>query len=241
MVRFTSLDETSLRRIRHDIRRKLQQRKFAEYSHETVFNWKWGEKGFNRVAAVNHLISISGGLDAKYLEIGCDANQLFFAVACLHKVGVDPVGGGTHRMLSDEFFSTNEEVFDVIFIDGLHEYEQVHRDALNALGAVKVGGYVAFHDFLPASWEHQHVPRISDVWTGDCWKLASQLVDAKGVEFVILDIDHGVGVMKKLAEDWHIPPVTEDLKTAGFERFLDLVDNLPVLPFAEGMKKVVDA
>ena len=241
MARDKSLSKMSLSSIRHDFRRKRQRREFAAHSHDRVFDWKWGRKGFNRVAAVNYLTSISGGLDAKYLEIGCYHNHLFFAVACLNKVGVDPVSGGTHRMRSDEFFSTNEEIFDVIFIDGLHEYEQVHRDAVHALDAVKVGGYVAFHDFLPSSWAEQHVPRISDTWTGDCWKLASQLVDAKGVEFVILDIDHGVGLMKKLSEVWHIPPVTEDLKTAGFERFVALVDSLPVLPFAEGMKKVVDA
>ena len=28
------------------------------------------------------------------------------------KVGIDPVSGGTHRMTSDEFFSSNKEKFD---------------------------------------------------------------------------------------------------------------------------------
>lgn len=30
--------------------------------------------------------------------------------------------GGTHRMTSDAFFATNEEQFDLVFIDGLHHY-----------------------------------------------------------------------------------------------------------------------
>jgi len=48
----------------------------------------------------------------KYLEIGCDKNKVFNNVACEHKVGVDPVRGGTHRMYSDEFFK-----FKLVLID----------------------------------------------------------------------------------------------------------------------------
>ena len=219
----------------------FKQRKFKEYAHPKVFDWDWEGKGFNRIATVNHLISISGGLEAKYLEIGCDLNVLFDSVASINKVGVDPACGGTHRMTSDEFFADNSEVFNVVFIDGLHEYEQVYRDAINALHAVNIGGYIAFHDFLPKSWKEHHVPRISSAWTGNCWKLAVQLMEAKGVEFVILDIDHGVGVMKKLSNEWYVPSVSEDLKAAEFDVFVSILDKLPIFPFVEGIRKVIDS
>ena len=134
-------------------------------------------------------------------------------------------------MTSDEFFDSDNKIYDVIFIDGLHEYEQVHRDAINALNSIKIGGYIAFHDFLPSDWKEHHVPRISKSWTGDCWKLAVQLTDAKGIDFVLLDIDHGVGLIKKLSDNFWVPDVSDSLRSSEFDQFVDLVDKLPICSF----------
>lgn len=62
-----------------------------------------------------------------YLEIGCQYNQTFGLVNDLFDiaVGVDPESGGTHRMTSNDFFLNNSQMFDLIFIDGLHEGNQV--------------------------------------------------------------------------------------------------------------------
>ena len=68
-----------------------------------------------------------------YLEIGCDKDQSFSKIEIPYKVGVDPISGGTIRKTSDDFFKTNKEKFDIIFIDGLHHYEQVIIDIDNAL------------------------------------------------------------------------------------------------------------
>ena len=213
--------------------------KYKKNSNPKVFDWAWEKKGYNRIALVNYLISKSGGINSKYLEIGCNKNALFDSVASLNKTGVDPEKGGTHRMTSDEFFLKNKEVFDVIFVDGLHEYHQVHTDAINALKAVKVGGYVAFHDFLPCNWINQHVPRLNDkTWNGDCWKLASQLKESKGIEFFILEIDGGVGVVKKLSNEFQVPDFSEELKSSEFEKFVSIVDDLPVISYAEGINKL---
>jgi hypothetical protein len=228
-------------KIAQKFKRFIQERNFSKHSHPKTYDWAWKTKGFNRIATVNYLISISGGLNARYLEIGCASNALFDSVSSIYKTGVDPASGGTHCMTSDSFFTNNQEIFDVIFIDGLHEYEQVHRDAINALKAVEVGGFIAFHDFLPSTWKEHHVPRISDAWTGDCWKLAVQLMESTGIEFVILDIDYGVGLMKKLSDDWSVPKVTEDLKTAEFDRFVAISDKLPIHSFTDGINKVVNA
>jgi len=41
------------------VNRFIGERKFRAHSHPKVFNWEWNKKGFNRIAAVNHIISIS--------------------------------------------------------------------------------------------------------------------------------------------------------------------------------------
>ena len=104
-------------------------------------------------------------------------------------------------------------VFDVIFIDGLHEHSQVRKDALNSLDCIDENGWIAFHDFLPANYLEQHLPRLGNgwPWTGDCWKLAYELSQAKNIEFKIVEIDRGVGLMKKISNDYFVPDLSKDL------------------------------
>jgi hypothetical protein len=228
----------SFRSLKNKVVRKFRKLQFKSHAHPKTFDWSWKEKGFNRIAVVNFLISKAGGLSSQYLEIGCDSNSLFDSVASLNKTGVDPNAGGTHRMTSDEFFNANSTKFDVIFIDGLHEYEQVRRDAISSLKALKVGGWIGFHDFLPSSWKQHHVPRVSNAWTGDCWKLAVELAEAQGLEFKIVEIDHGVGLLKKTSNEWEIPDFSNELKSAEFEKFVEVVGNLPICSFEEAVKEI---
>lgn len=37
--------------------------------------------------------------------------------------------------------------FDVLYVDGMHQYEQVTRDILNFSDLIKVGGFIAGHDY----------------------------------------------------------------------------------------------
>jgi hypothetical protein len=219
---------SSVRKKLKEFNQRRRQHAHRSNMHSKKFDWCWNEKGFNRIALVNMLVGKTKGVNTSYLEIGCARNALFDSVASLHKVGVDPVSGGTHRMTSDEFFSGNEQTFDVVFIDGLHEYQQVKRDALNALRVVEVGGWIAFHDFLPASWLQEHVPRINEAWTGDCWKLALELKDATGLEFRIVEIDFGVGLLRKTAEDVVVPDLSAELEIARFDTFVEHVPTLPI-------------
>ena len=75
----------------------------------------------------------------KYLEIGVFTNKTFETVKTKNKTSVDPEPGSRPTFLgtSDEFFLQNNEKFDVIFIDGLHHYEQCQADAINALKCLK--------------------------------------------------------------------------------------------------------
>lgn len=217
---------------------EMNRFRFRHYKHEKEFDWKWHEKEFNRIALVNLLISRTGGMSSNYLEIGCEHNVLFDAVATLKKTGVDPVSGGTIRMKSDEFFSVNKQKFDVVFIDGLHEYQQVRRDAINALDCLNENGWIAFHDLLPSNWKEQHVPRISNNWTGDCWKLAVELGRSSGLEFKIINIDHGVGLLRKTSSSWSIPDLSKDLGLAGFDKFVEVVDEFPICDFQDAANMI---
>jgi hypothetical protein len=220
------------------LRTKLTRHRWRAHAHPQRIEWGWETRGFNRIALVSQLVLATGGLESRYLEIGCAENQLFDAVASWHKTGVDPERGGTHRMTSDAFFATNLNRFDVIFIDGLHTYAQVRRDALNALKIVAEGGWIAIHDLLPADWMEHHVPRLGGTWTGDGWKLAVELSGAEGVEFHIVAIDYGVGLLRKTAGDPTIPDRSPELQGASFERFLAEVERLPILGFADALNLV---
>ena len=110
----------------------------------------------------------------KYLEIGVSNGNTFTQITCDYKVSVDPESPypATYAMTSDEYFSLYNEKFDIIFIDGLHEYEQVYRDINNSLDRLNEGGYIVCHDMHPL-WEDMQVnpkPGWVPLWTGDCWR-----------------------------------------------------------------------
>ena len=41
-------------------------------------------------------------------------------------------------MTSDEFFKSNNEFFDLIFLDGLHTYEQTIKDIDNSIQIIEM-------------------------------------------------------------------------------------------------------
>ena len=49
---------------------------------------------------------------------------------------------------SDDYFAMQPAPFDFIYVDGAHTAEQVLRDAVNADRYLKVGGLLAFDDYL---------------------------------------------------------------------------------------------
>ena len=209
--------------------------KYAHHALPKEFDWDWSTPQCNRVAVVNALVG-SQGQDCQYLEIGCDKDSLFNAVGCADKVGVDPSRGGTLRLTSDEFFASNEDKFDVIFVDGLHEYKQVRRDAINAAACLRPGGWMAFHDFLPRTWREQHVPRLNRRWTGDCWKLAVELAASPDFDFRILKVDHGIGVVRPNTENPQLVDMRDSLLDAQLDTFVNQLESLPVCEWQDGIR-----
>jgi hypothetical protein len=133
-----------------------------------------------------------------YLEIGVqEPRNCLLKVNALKKVGVDPVviHPLVWRKTSDAFFQLNKDKFDLIFIDGLHEYEQVKKDFLNALECLNDKGFIMLHDTLPMQEETTKVPRVTKVWHGDVYKFVLEL--HKYAKFVTINTDEGCTVCWK--------------------------------------------
>ena len=165
-----------------------------------------------------------------YLEIGCDQDQLFSKVRIKNKTGVDPINGGNIRKTSDNFFRENKNKFDIIFIDGLHTYNQVKKDILNSINCLKDDGIVLVHDCMPDSLSKQAVPRYRMSWNGDVWKAIVDLRQHENLEIYTCKIDQGIGVIKKKRNSsiLKIEKNIKDLKFKdyykNYEKYLRVVD-----------------
>ena len=150
-----------------------------------------------------------------YLEIGVRDNHCFNKIKIQDKSGVDPMKDDweiekgeksgwdsskvpvKYRITSDEYFDNYDENYDIIFIDGLHENEQVYRDINNSLNCLNPGGSIIMHDCLPLKEEHQSMPRTSNYWNGDVWKAFVRVRnERKDVEMCVVDADCGLGFIQ---------------------------------------------
>ena len=151
----------------------------------------------NRLDLINYLAKCN---DARfYLEIGVDKGSVFNNVNITYKVGVDPdkKSHATVYSTSDNFFLTNKQYFDIIFIDGLHFSDQVYRDIENSLNFLNPNGFIVCHDLLPHNEIIQRVPRETNEWTGDCWKAWVKLRRSRSdLSMCVVDTDYGCGIIK---------------------------------------------
>ncbi len=132
-----------------------------------------------------------------YLEIGCDRNENFSKINIQNKVGVDPLRGGTLRMTSNDFFKNNIKKFDLIFLDGLHTYEQTIKDIDNSLKILNERGVILIHDCLPKKIWNQIVPRMYGHWNGDVWKAIVHSRTYNYADTYTCIADHGLGIIFK--------------------------------------------
>tara|TARA_B110000211_G_C13934960_1_gene488904 strand:+ start:75 stop:749 length:675 start_codon:yes stop_codon:yes gene_type:complete len=151
-----------------------------------------------------------------YLEIGCDLDENFLRINLTDKIGVDPKSGGTHRMTSDEFFFNNKKKFDLIYIDGLHTYEQTINDIKNSLNFLNEDGIILLHDCLPKKIWNQVVPRIYGHWNGDVWKAIVEARTMKNLDTFTIIADHGLGLIRKKKNSNILKDQISDFKKLKF-------------------------
>ena len=98
---------------------------------------------------------------------------------------------------SDDFFLNldNNIKFDMVFIDGDHNKEQVYKDFVNVEDKVIDDGFVFFHDSYPYS-EIMLQPGLS----GDCWEAVKKIKKnfISSWEIVTLPFNPGLTIMKKI-------------------------------------------
>ena len=144
-----------------------------------------------------------------YLEIGVGKGATFKNVCCRLKMGVDPIGGCQFIMLSDQFFGqlADKIKFDLIFIDGDHREPSVDKDIDNALNHLKKNGTILLHDCNPATKELQceySKAKLAKVeaWCGTVWRsFLSIKLRRNDLEFYVIDIGHGMGVIRRGQQD----------------------------------------
>ena len=152
-----------------------------------------------RIELIQGLIDKHGY--STYLEIGVNTPKQpgysHDSIKVEVKHGVDPNVDTDFKMPSDVFFKENTNKYDIIFIDGDHEYKQCYRDIINALDALNEGGTVVVHDTNPPTESTTRIPRETDAWHGDVWKAIARLRIEGGVFLLTVNTDEGCTVIKK--------------------------------------------
>jgi len=181
------------------IQRKIYQinylfNKIFKENFKNKLNVDWS-KTSKRHTVINNIIKHKNY--KKYLEIGCFKDETFSKIDIEHKVGVDPISGGTIRETSDSFFLKNKDTFDIIFIDGLHKYQQVKKDIFNSIKFINFNGVLLLHDCFPLKIRDQMIPRSHEHWNGDTWKA---IVEARTFDYIdtyTILADQGIGLILK--------------------------------------------
>ncbi len=207
-------------------KKKLRLNKFFHY----IFKEKFYKKiNINWSDFPDRSEIIQKAIDTKkyrsYLEIGCDNDQNFNKIKIHEKYGVDPISGGNIRKTSDEFFSQNKKSFDCIFIDGLHEYEQVKKDIINSIKYLNDGGVIFVHDCLPRGYFEQAVPRSQHVWTGDVWKSIVEFRTYDYLDISVGKLDMGLGVILKRKNSNKLSITVKDFKNLKYKEFFENYEN----------------
>jgi hypothetical protein len=127
--------------------------------------------------------------------------------------------GTIHKLTSDEFFFAKDVVdnrlrlahennnllyeipkYEIIFVDGSHEYSQVMKDIGNSLRNLSDDGVIIMHDCNPPKYEHT-TDGIDGCWNGTVYKAAIELqAYYSNIDFYTIDTDWGIGVIKKIAQ-----------------------------------------
>ncbi len=130
------------------------------------------------------------------------------------------VAGTGFTLTSDRFFSEmftgtispKVTTFDVVFIDGLHEANQVYIDVQNALKVLRPNGFIVLHDCSPPlesfareDYSFMFSP-AAGIWLGTSWKAFVRYRMSNDLYSCCIDSDWGVGILSK---DINIGPATD--------------------------------
>ena len=125
---------------------------------------------------------------------------------------INPASDADYIMSSDSYFANYHQKFDIIFIDGLHLYEQVLKDIINSLHHLNEGGVIVMHDCMPTREEYQYRDRVTGSWNGDVWKAYYLYKQISQYDCYVIDQDWGCAVidtnLKKVRRDFDPEDIT---------------------------------
>lgn len=186
----------------------------------------------NRIKLINTLLKKIKGVN--YLEIGVRDGKTIAEIKAKSKIGVDPAyklkksldlkrvlglnDFKLFKLTSDDFFENKaKKVFpngiDVVFVDGLHNYDQSLRDVVNSLKFLKKNGFLVLHDCNPKGaaqaypikesydevvnkLQKEGIAGWTGEWNGDVWKTIVHLrAFHPELEVRTIDTDQGLGVI----------------------------------------------
>lgn len=210
-----------------------------------------------RVEVIQQLINLTS--TQYYLEIGVNRGACFLNIKAPHKTAVDPnfiislfkklkylfknfknINNHYFEVTSDDFFQEQKQWLQtyspkVVFIDGLHTYEQSLKDVLNVLEATNDNAMIVMHDCNPlteaAAYPAKSIFQAQEdkpagwdgTWNGDVWKTMVYLRSMrKDLNSFVLNTDHGLGIVYK-----GIPENTLDFSKEAIDKltYKDLEKN----------------
>lgn len=205
-----------------------------------------------------------------YLEIGVNAGLTFNALEFDRKVAVDPnfrfdisrcqrAGAEFHPMTSDRYFLTHgaAQKFDLIFLDGLHVFQQTFRDFCNSLVCSHERTLWLIDDVIPcdvySAWPNQgeavafrkDAGGDSPLWHGDVYKVVFAIHDF----FPMLSYITIGTAENAQAVVWRAPrpdfvPVFESLGAIERLGYFDFLKNRAVMNFQteeDGLQAIFSA
>lgn len=211
--------------------------------------------------------------DPSYLEIGVNQGHTFLPLSARVKVGVDPQfafdidrasrsdpTSTFYSETSDSFFLRSflsETKFDVIFIDGLHTYDQTLRDLMNSLQCLNDGGVIIVDDVMPSDYAAS-VEDISTMlllrrqngdsrldWMGDVFKLVFFVQSFLPMfSYATIAENHGQTVLWRDAKARESQFTTRDIDALAFKDCYLHRDVFNLMPFdmiRERIRNVRDA
>ncbi len=194
--------------------------------------------------------------DPSYLEVGVNRGETFNNLRACKKVAVDPVflfdinaystekSLSFYQITSDKFFAEyakDHGSFDVVYLDGLHTYEQTLRDLMNAIAFLKRDGVIIIDDVLPTSYDAS-LPDFSQVralrqaaaicgvnwssdksWMGDVFKIPFFIQSyLQQLSYATVAENHGQAIV------WHQTRPDEAIQQLSMEKIsrLDYRDTI---------------
>lgn len=200
--------------------------------------------------------------EPRYLEVGVAKGVTFDQVRATRKVAVDPAfrfdhvaaqrdkpGTEYHQITSDAYFETvvgEDEQFDVIYLDGLHVFEQTLRDLMNALDHLQPQGVIVVDDTRPPTYlaslpdrdnfftVRRWLRTTDQRWMGDVFKLV-YFIDTfcPGLSYATIANNHGQTVIWRKRRTEVTQRTMAEIAGLTFEQLVLSEDVLRLAPFGK--------